>query len=171
MSTAPSGLACDYHTLNRNMYLANGYGVVADRVTKAISSLLQFRWDVSQLSFLGLRGLFDPRGHGLIRQKFHWCSACWRDDAESGLTPYLRLIWYSRAIDVCVVHECFLEQPCPHCGGHQNAHPNLPFIYVCQSCGNDLYDKHVCVEAHPSRHERAYWDARSLMRLIERMGS
>lgn len=168
---APAEFSCDHPTSNRCMYVANGYGVVADRVANAFSILLQNKWDIRQLSFLGLQGVFDPRGHGLIRQNFHWCPTCWREDNDNGLTPYLRLIWCSRAVDVCTVHECFLEQSCPHCGAHQNALPHLPFIYVCQSCGNALYDKDVCVAAPPSQNERAYWDAKSLMRLIERLGS
>lgn len=168
---SPEGLESDHHLGNRFAYLANGYGVVADRVSQALSTLVSHKWDLTQLSFLGLRGIFDPRGHGLLRDKFRWCPACWRDDAESNMTPYLRLVWCSRAVDVCIMHACFLEQACPHCGAHQNALPKLPFIYVCQSCGKDLHDISACRSAPPSENERMYWDARSIVRLIERLGS
>jgi hypothetical protein len=52
----------------------------------------------------------------LLRSDRAWCPQCLDSWRSANLPIYEPLLWAIKVVTVCPVHECSLEQRCPHCG-------------------------------------------------------
>ena len=89
----------------------NGMQGIAERWT-TLTAVHTHRAHLDRLTFLPWRYLVTPRM--LIHQSQHWCPHCLDDWLESGEAVYWPLLWSMRAVTVCPIHGCSLEQRC-HC--------------------------------------------------------
>ena len=52
----------------------------------------------------------------LLRSSRAWCSQCFDSWRRANVPIYEPLLWAIKVVTVCPVHECRLEERCPHCG-------------------------------------------------------
>lgn len=69
--------------------------------------------------------------NGIVRLGDCICPRCFAD------TPYLRLSWRLTAVEVCLVHGCWLEDSCPGCGRPLAVFSRRGLRVCCPGCGTD----------------------------------
>lgn len=70
--------------------------------------------------------------------KVRWCPACFSEQIKTGLPPYLKVVWFLEAMNVCNHHHLALRSRCPVCGSHQSTWAMPRSIGHCLHCGNSL---------------------------------
>ncbi len=118
----------------------NGLGQYAEDFHAAMERLT-LRGDLSRLTMLPWKGVFDPRGKGLNKPLKAWCSSCFREWFKNGAPLYEPLIWTLSSVRICGRHESPLRTTCPGCGEPQPVLGRTYPIGYCSSCGEQLWSK------------------------------
>lgn len=150
--------------------LCNSIGVIASRYIEALTAASNEKINAQFLTLYPLRFLCDVNARGLQKQYLEWCPECWKEDRESGESPYVRLYWLVESTKICVIHDHRLSTYCPACGEVKLQFPKFPRQWVCDKCGEDLSKPD---EKHISENftTQDAWVSHSIYRLIERVYS
>lgn len=92
--------------------------------------------DFRACTMYALKG-FDAHLAGQFRHTLGWCPHCLREDADSGRTPYFRLLWSLRGYAACHIHECAIEGRCASCSAKQSSW-SYRELSACWKCGSFL---------------------------------
>jgi hypothetical protein len=129
-------------------------------------SLLTTVGGLDRLTLLPCRHAFTIKG--LERIKSHWCPECFAADLESGLSPYFRLLWDVRDVNVCHKHLLPLATHCPDCGSKDVRHrANCVRPGWCTKCGGFL-GKRTAADAPQSASFSEAWFARQAGLLLSK---
>lgn len=115
----------------------NGLGLYAERFSRLLNELT-LRSDLSGLTMLPWKDLFDGGGKGLLKTKKSWCSRCFSEQRETGIPLHEPLRWQLSIVELCPVHGAPFETTCPGCGKEQPALPQFSVVGRCAWCGTDL---------------------------------
>ncbi len=64
-----------------------------------------------------------------------WCPACYQESTDAGATVYDQLIWSIKHVDVCRLHNVYLESHCRHCNKlRTNKVSSFEVLGFCQHC-------------------------------------
>jgi len=118
----------------------NGLGQYAEDF-RSVLERLTLRNELSRLTMLPWKDVFDPGGKGLNKPYKAWCSSCFREWAENGISLYEPLIWTLSSVQVCGRHGVGLRIFCPGCGAKQPVLARAWPIGYCSSCGLRLWEK------------------------------
>ncbi len=150
--------------------LCNSIGVIASRYIEALTAASNGKINSQFLTLYPLRYLCEDNARGLQKQHMEWCPECWKEDRESGESPYVRLYWLVESTKICVVHDHRLSTYCPACGDVKLQFPKFPRQWICDKCGEDLSkpdEKHI-----PDNFTtKDAWVSHAIYRLIERVYS
>lgn len=91
---------------------ANSTGKVAKYLLFALSNLT-LRNDLDNLTLLKWSQVLSQRN--LINPVKKWCSVCYQKQYENNKPIYEQLLWFFKTVDVCPIHQTFLQTSCPHC--------------------------------------------------------
>ncbi len=91
---------------------ANSTGKVAKYLLLALEKLT-LRNDLENLTLLKWSPVLSQRN--LINPVKKWCSVCYQEQYEDNKPIYEQLIWFFKTVDVCPIHQTFLQTSCPHC--------------------------------------------------------
>ena len=112
----------------------NGLGLYAERFSGLLEDLTR-RSELSKLTMLPWKGLFDERGKGLLKGKKSWCSRCFSDQHEAGVPLHEPLGWHLSVMELCPTHGMPFETCCPGCGKEQPALAPFSVVGRCAWCG------------------------------------
>lgn len=115
----------------------NGLGLYAERFSELLEELTR-RSDLSKLTMLPWKGLFDERGKGLLKGKKSWCSRCFSDQRESGGSLHEPIGWHLSVMELCPTHRTPFETMCPGCGKEQPALAPFSVVGRCAWCGEEF---------------------------------
>lgn len=118
----------------------NGLGLYAERFSRLLNELT-FRSDLSRLTMLPWKDLFDGGGKGLLKTKKSWCSRCFSEQRETGVSLREPLRWQLSIVELCPAHGTPFETTCPGCGKEQPTLPQFSVVGRCACCGTDLSEK------------------------------
>ena len=118
----------------------NGLGLYAERFSRLLNELT-LRSDLSLLTMLPWKDLFDGGGKGLLETKKSWCSQCFSEQRETGVPLHEPLRWQLSVMELCPAHGRPFETTCPGCGKEQSALPQFSVVGRCAWCGTDLSEK------------------------------
>lgn len=118
----------------------NGLGQYAEDF-RSVLERLTLRTELSRLTMLPWKDVFDPGGKGLNKPHKAWCSSCLREWAGSGIPLREPLIWTLSSVQVCGRHGVGLRTSCPRCGEKQPVLARAWPIGYCSSCGLRLWEK------------------------------
>jgi hypothetical protein len=68
---------------------------------------------------------------GIVQMQDRICPCCFAE------TPYLRLSWRLSAVEVCLMHGCWLQKACPGCGAPLEVFGRRGLSVCCPHCGAD----------------------------------
>ena len=156
----------DRHVPSKDTHAYNGIGIAEQRLSKALSLASQGKINPNLMTLRCIENLTDLRKHGLMRDHIAWCSSCWKQDAESGCTPYLRLYWTLQQTKICIKHNEILSTTCPSCHSTSHQFPNFPRQWICEKCGNNLYGKNANKNSRKIT-DRDRWFSYSIHKLLE----
>ena len=91
---------------------ANSTGKVAKYLLLALEKLT-LRNDLENLTLLKWSPVLSQRN--LINPVKKWCSVCYQEQYEDNKPIYEQLLWFFKTVDVCPIHQTFLQTSCPHC--------------------------------------------------------
>ncbi len=156
-------------TTSRRMFahIVNGLGAYAEGVVGAIESLTQ-QTHLSTLTAIPWRGFLNPRGNFLLKGVRQWCHHCYLEREEAGLRVSDSLYWYFSPVKICAEHRTPLRSTCPKCSAQQPFFPRLPFLDLCDACGNQLSAAYGENIAHADTTGAANWTARCMRDLVAR---
>ncbi len=115
----------------------NGLGLYAERFSGLLEELTR-RSELSKLTMLPWKDLFDERGKGLLKGKKSWCSRCFSDQRETGVPLHEPLGWHLSVMELCPTHGTPLETRCPGCGKEQPALAPFSVVGRCAWCGAEF---------------------------------
>ena len=115
----------------------NGLGLYAERFSGLLEDLTR-RSELSKLTMLPWKGLFDERGKGLLKGKKSWCSRCFSDQHEAGVPLHELLGWHLSVMELCPTHGMPFETCCPGCGKEQPALAPFSVVGRCAWCGEEF---------------------------------
>ena len=115
----------------------NGLGLYAERFSRLLNELT-FRSDLSRLTMIPWKDLFDGGGKGLLKTTKSWCSRCFSEQRETGVPLHEPLRWQLSVMELCPAHGTPFETTCPGCGKEQPAMPQFSVVGRCAWCGTDL---------------------------------
>ena len=118
----------------------NGLGLYAKRFSRLLNELT-LRSDLSLLTMLPWKDLFDGGGKGLLKTTKSWCSRCFSEQRETGAPLHEPLRWQLSVMELCPAHGRPFETTCPGCGKEQSALPQFSVVGRCAWCGTDLSEK------------------------------
>ncbi|WP_082083913.1 TniQ family protein [Paenibacillus beijingensis] len=120
---------------------------------------------LSNLSLLTLQRWGDLLvSKPLCRSNKQWCSSCLAEMAEQNQPIYEPLLWSISHINVCPIHEVFLDDICPHCNNHPPLLSNNSYVGFCSLCGQWLGMKRNTVVKRCS--VKQLWISKSIGELI-----
>lgn len=93
---------------------------------------------LDRATFLALRPVVSPYGHGVCRLGRAWCPACMEEATKGQIPFYDRLIWAIPTISRCSIHRVSLENLCPQCGAFQGHYHHLGQMNLCFKCKRSL---------------------------------
>ena len=117
----------------------NGLGEYATGFSTLLDELT-IRKDLSFLTMLGLKDVFDRRGKGLLKSVKVWCPYCFKEQKASGTPLFEPLLWTISPITFCRKHQCELRSFCPSCKMEQPILARDTLIGQCAHCGDELND-------------------------------
>ena len=91
---------------------ANSTGQVAKYLLFALEKLT-LRNDLNNLTLLKWSPVLSKRN--LISPTKKWCSVCYQQQYEDNKPVYEQLLWFFKTVNVCPIHQTFLQTTCPHC--------------------------------------------------------
>ncbi|MGF2621034.1 TniQ family protein [Bacillus cereus] len=103
----------------------NGYCKNASDFSQVLESLT-LRNDLIDLTLMKWKGIVSLRG--LLKKSLSWCPNCIYEWKVKGNQIYYPLSWYLSSMQVCLIHNTYLSNICPHCS------ENLPILH--RSCIN-----------------------------------
>ncbi|PGD63260.1 TniQ family protein [Bacillus wiedmannii] len=112
----------------------NGYCKNALDFSK-ILEFLTLRNDLINLTLMGWKNTVSLRG--LLKKSLSWCPNCISDWRDKGSQIYYPLSWYLSSMQICLIHNTYLSNVCPHCS------KNLPILHrnfingycpLCKGC-------------------------------------
>lgn len=93
----------------------NGYCKNALDFSQVLESLT-LRHDLIDLTLMKWKGIISFRG--LLKKSLSWCPCCIYEWTVKGNQIYYPLSWYVSYIRVCLTHNIYLSNICPHCSKH-----------------------------------------------------
>ena len=118
----------------------NGLGLYAERFSRLLNELT-FRSDLSLLTMLPWKGLFDGGGKGLLKTTKSWCSLCFSEQRGDGIPLHEPLRWQLSVMERCPIHGTPFESTCSGCGKEQPALAQFSIMGRCALCGTDFSEK------------------------------
>ena len=144
----------------------NGLGQYAEDFRTTLERLT-LREELSQLTMLPWKNIFDPGGKGLNKPYKAWCPSCFREWTENGAPLYEPLIWTLSATRVCGNHGVGLRSACPECGSKQPVLARIVPIGYCSSCGYQLWkDDYERDEGEGQQKEWNIWIIEAIGELL-----
>lgn len=148
-------------------YSINGIGERANIISSLLNqhhSKYNFEW----LSFLPIKYSIEARAHGLLNQNMRWCKECWIESESNKSPVYVPLAWTARLYTVCLKHNRFLSEVCPHCNNPQEQLPRIPSLIHCQHCGCKLIDGKLGKSIKQENSPEQYWFSHNIGDVIDR---
>jgi hypothetical protein len=137
----------------------NGFGKYAEQMSKAMQELTLGE-ALRSGTCLAWRGLFDPKGTGLLSPVPRWCPNCLEASRSSGRSVVHRLIWSIYPVTHCPVHATPLRSNCRSCGSEQHFISEAVPLGRCCICGAFLgYREGLWECSPPNDRERFMTDA------------
>lgn len=133
----------------------NGLGLYAERFSGLLEELTH-RSELSKLTMLPWKDLFDERGKGLLKGKKSWCSRCFSEQREAGIPIHEPLRWHLSVMELCPTHGTPFETRCPGCGKEQLALAPFSVVGRCAWCGED-FSKGCSLEIRPAESPWQRW--------------
>ncbi len=118
----------------------NGLGLYAERFSRLLNELT-FRSDLSLLTMLPWKGLFDGGGKGLLKTTKSWCSLCFSEQRGDGIPLHEPLRWQLSVMERCPIHGTPFTSTCSGCGKEQPALAQFSIMGRCALCGTDFSEK------------------------------
>lgn len=115
----------------------NGYGKYADQIAEALQELTM-QPALTRGTFLHWKGIFDPKGSGLLHPQRRWCPSCLADAQEHGSLVSHALIWSVSVVSHCPIHLTPLRDICEQCGMAQLFLSDQAALGRCSHCGAPL---------------------------------
>lgn len=115
----------------------NGYGKYAEQMSASLEQLALAQ-DLRAGTCLHWRGLFDPKGTGLLAPVPRWCPTCLEAQQGSGELIVAPLQWSLGPVTRCIRHGAPLQSTCPTCGAEQHFISDAVPRGRCSSCGGRL---------------------------------
>jgi hypothetical protein len=144
----------------------NGLGQYAEDFQITLERLT-LREDLSQLTMLPWKSVFDPGGKGLNKPHKTWCPSCFREWEENGGPLYEPLIWTLSSVHTCEKHRIGLRSSCSECGSIQPILARIMPIGCCSSCGSRLWSRDVVgCESEKQCISRNLWFVESIGELL-----
>ena len=144
----------------------NGLGLYAERFSGVLKELTR-RSDLSKLTMLPWKDLFDERGKGLLKDKKSWCSRCFSDQNETGVPLHEPLGWHLSVMELCPTHGIPFESCCPGCGKEQPALAQFSVVGRCAWCGED-FSQGGSPEIRPAENPWQRWISEKTASLFSR---
>ncbi|AZJ23133.1 hypothetical protein CT694_27250 [Bacillus wiedmannii bv. thuringiensis] len=110
----------------------NSFDKSASEFTRILGSLTG-RNDIKETTLREIKDLIASRD--LLKNSLAWCPLClnrWKEEA------YYPLIWFFKDVNICVQHNCGLEDICPSCNKHLPILHRKMLIGYCPYCSNWL---------------------------------
>ncbi|WP_148206846.1 TniQ family protein [Natranaerobius thermophilus] len=129
-----------------NFYNINGLTITAEEYVTIMQDFT-LRCDLSFLTMLKYSEVIV--NYKLLSSKFRWCPYCYEEMAVSkNKEIYNPLLWHFNDLNICKVHDNYLEDTCPYCFNKMFAFTNKFKPGFCSICGNWLGREHVarCVD-------------------------
>jgi AraC-like DNA-binding protein len=73
-------------------------------------------------------------GRHLLRRKRAWCPVCFESWRDASSPVYEPLLWAIGFVSVCPLHQCRLQEYCPHCGQNSTVLTAKARPGYCYSC-------------------------------------
>lgn len=90
----------------------NGYCKNALDFSQILESLT-LQDNLKCLTVTNWRGIISLRG--LLKKKLSWCPSCISNWRDRGGQIYYPLSWYISSMNMCLIHNTYLSNICPHC--------------------------------------------------------
>lgn len=109
----------------------NGMGTKATDMVRSLEKLTG-RQDLKFLTMIPFSGKFN--NSDLVNSVSECCPYCFQEQRESGIPPYIPLIWCLTPFKYCVVHGTKLGCTCPYCDTSSEVSGLSSVIGYCSRC-------------------------------------
>jgi hypothetical protein len=148
----------------------NGYGKYAEQMSASLEQLTM-AGSLRSGTWLHWRGLFDPKGTGLLATAPRWCPNCIDTQQVDGDLIIVPLLWSVASVTRCLHHGVPLLSTCPACGAEQHFISDASPRGRCSSCGGRLgFREGLWANGKATPHELFMGEAVSEMLSLGRDG-
>lgn len=148
----------------------NGYGKYAEQMSASLEQLTM-AGSLRSGTCLHWRGLFDPKGTGLLATAPRWCPNCIDTQQVDGDLIVVPLLWSLASVTRCLHHGVPLLSTCPACGAEQHFISDASPRGRCSSCGGRLgFREGLWANGKATPHELFMGEAVSEMLSLGRDG-